>query len=276
LLIAGSVAVVTGASSGIGRATAVELAARGAAVIAVARREERLQSLTAEITASGGRASYQVCDVADRIAVDRAAAAVLAEHGRIDLLVNNAGTPLHRAFMRSSVEELQHVMQVNYMGTVHWMEAVLPAMASHGRGAVVNVASTAGAAPWTWEAGYSASKAAVIALTEAVAPELARLGVHCGWVNPGLVRTEIFSEEALRHVPAGVQRSFLEPAAVARAIAGVVEHERAGVTVPRLMGLPPLVRLLLPRFYRGGLRRTYEGTLRRDAASGGFGTPKDG
>jgi len=265
LLIRGALAVVTGASSGIGRATAVELAARGATVVAVARREELLREVVAEI--GGARASYLVCDVADSDAVSRAADRVLAEHGRIDVLVNNAGTPLHRAFMDCSVAELGRVMQVNYMGTVHWMRAALPAMVARGRGAVVNVASTAGAVPWTWEAGYSASKAAVIALTEAVAPELARAGVHCGWVNPGLVRTEIFSEEALRHVPPGVQRSFLEPAAVARAIAGVVEHERAGVTVPRVMGLPPLVRSLLPRFYRGGLRRTYEGTLRRDRSA---------
>ncbi len=262
--IAGSVAVVTGASSGIGRATALELARRGAVVVAVARREELLQSLVAEI--GGTRASYRVCDVAAHEDVVAAAESVLAEHGRIDVLVDNAGAPLHRAFAESSVAELQQVMQVNYMGTVHWMKAVLPAMAAQGRGAIVNVASTAGAVPWTWEAGYSASKAAVIALTEAVAPELALLGVHCGWVNPGLVRTEIFSEEAMRHVPRGVQRAFLEPATVARAICTVIEEERAGLTVPRLMGVPPLVRQLLPRFYRSGLRRTYEGTLRRDKA----------
>ena len=265
MLIAGSVAVVTGASSGIGRATAVELASRGAVVVAVARRETLLESLVGSITAAGWRASYVVCDVAEADAVSAAAARVLADHGHIDVLVNNAGTPLHRAFLDSAVEELQRVMQVNYMGTVHWMRAAVPSMVSRGRGAVVNVASTAGAVPWTWEAGYSASKAAVIALTEAVAPELARAGVHCGWVNPGLVRTEIFSEAALRHVPPGVTRSFLEPEVVARAIAGVIEHERAGVTVPRMMGLPPLVRHLAPRLYRGGLRRTYEGTLRRDA-----------
>jgi len=261
----GAVAVVTGASSGIGRATAAELHARGATVVAVARREELLQSLVASL---GPRASYAVCDVGDAAAVAAAASRVLDEHGHIDVLVNNAGMPLHRAFLRSSVAELEQVMRVNYLGTVHWMQAVLPSMVSRRRGVVVNVASTAGAVPWTWEAGYSASKAAVIALTEAVAPELARAGVHCGWVNPGLVRTEIFSEEALRHVPPRVRRSFLEPAQVARAIAGAVERERAGVTVPRLMGLPPVVRQVLPRLYRGGLRRTYEGTLRRDAQDG--------
>jgi short-subunit dehydrogenase len=262
--IRGAVAVVTGASSGIGAATASELAMRGARVVLVARREDRLREVSARV---GRGATYVVCDVADPAAVQRAASQVLADHGQIDVLVNNAGTPLHRAFLETSDADMERVMRVNYMGTVRWMHAVLPAMVARRRGSIVNVASAAGAAPWTWEADYSASKAAVIALSEAVAPELARFGVHCGWVNPGLVRTEIFSEEALRHVPPRVRRSFMEPPAVARAIAGVVEHERAGVSVPRAIGLPPVVRQLLPRLYRMGLRRTYQATLRRDAAA---------
>jgi short-subunit dehydrogenase len=260
--ISGTVAVVTGASSGIGAATAEELARRGARVVAVARREERLRDVVGRI---GAAASYVVCDVGDSASVDAAASRVLAEHGHIDLLVNNAGTALHRAFMDTSLEDMERVMRVNYMGTVRWMQAVLPSMAARGRGSIVNVASAAGAAPWTWEAGYSASKAAVLALTEAVAPELRRHGVHCAWVNPGLVRTEIFSDEAMRHVPPRVRRSFMEPAVVARAIAGLVEREGAGVSVPRALGFPPLVRHLLPRAYRAGLRRTYEATLKRDA-----------
>jgi short-subunit dehydrogenase len=260
--ISGSVAVVTGASSGIGAATVAELTARGAAVVAVARRESRLRELVARV---GSAASYVVCDVASDAGVVAAAAAVLDRHDRIDLLVNNAGTPLHRAFVDTPVADMARVMDVNWLGQVRWMQAVLPSMRARGRGSIVNVASTAGAAPWTWEAAYSASKAAVIALTEAAAPELARHGVHCGWVNPGLVRTEIFSEESLRHVPPRVRRSFLEPEVVARAICALVEREGAGASVPRAMGFPPLVRQLLPRFYRAGLRRTYQATLRRDA-----------
>jgi len=260
--ISGAVAVVTGASSGIGEATAVELARRGARVVGVARREERLRSLVERI---GGGASYAVCDVASDAEVSDAASRVLDRHGHIDLLVNNAGTPLHRAFLDTGVADVARVMEVNYLGQVRWMKAALPSMVERGRGSIVNVASAAGAAPWTWEAAYSASKAAVIALTEAVAPELARQGVHCAWVNPGLVRTEIFSDEALRHVPPRVRRSFMEPERVARAICALVEREGAAVSVPRAIGLPPLVRQLLPRAYRAGLRRTYEATLKRDA-----------
>jgi short-subunit dehydrogenase len=263
--ISGAVAVVTGASSGIGAATTVELAQRGAHVVAVARRESRLRAVVEPLR---DQASYVVCDVASDEDVAAAAARVLAEHGHIDLLVNDAGTPLHRAFMETPLADVARVMDVNYLGTVRWMQAVLPAMAARGRGSIVNVASAAGAAPWTWEAAYSASKAAVIALTEAAAPELARAGVHCAWVNPGLVRTEIFSDEALRHVPPRVRRSFMEPERVARAICALAEREGAGVSVPRAMGFPPLVRQLLPRFYRIGLRRTYDATLRRDAAEG--------
>lgn len=260
--IGGAVAVVTGASSGIGAATAVELARRGASVVAVARREARLQELVARV---GAAASYAVCDVASDEQVLAAAAQVLDRHGHIDLLVNNAGTPLHRALLDTPVADVARVMDVNYLGQVRWMKAVLPAMVGRGRGSIVNVASAAAAAPWTWEAAYSASKAAVLALTEAAAPELRRQGVHCAWVNPGLVRTEIFSEAALRHVPPRVRRSFMEPEVVARAICDLVEREGAGVSVPRAIGFPPLVRALLPRAYRMGLRRTYEGTLRRDA-----------
>jgi len=270
--ISGAVAVVTGASSGIGAATAVELASRGARVVAVARREDRLRDVVERI---GGGATYAVCDVASDRQVDAAAAEVLARHGHIDLLVNNAGTPLHRALGDSSVADVAHVMDVNYLGQVRWMKAVLPSMTRRGRGSIVNVASAAGAAPWTWEAAYSASKAAVLALTEASAPELARQGVHCAWVNPGLVRTEIFSAEALRHVPPRVRRTFIEPEVVARAICALVEREGAGVSVPRAIGFPPVVRQVLPRLYRAGLRRTYEGTLRRDA-NGDATTQEDG
>jgi short-subunit dehydrogenase len=260
--ISGSVAVVTGASSGIGAATAVELVHRGAIVVAAARRESRLQSVIAPL---GDAASYVVCDVSSDESVLTATRHVLDRHGRIDLLVNNAGTPLHRAFLDTPLAEMAHVMDVNWTGQLRWMKAALPSMVANGRGSVVNVASAAGLAPWTWEAAYSASKAAVIALTEAVAPELARAGVHCAWVAPGLVRTEIFSEEAMRHVPPRVRRSFMEPSVVAAAICDLVEREGAGVSVPRAIGFPPVVRQLLPRLYRTGLRRTYEATLRRDA-----------
>jgi uncharacterized protein len=263
--VAGSVAVVTGASSGIGRQTAIDLAAAGATVVAVARREDRLHQLDEELRSRGTPGTYAVCDVADPVQVDSAARRVLDDHGRIDILVNNAGTPLHKSFALCTVEELERVMQVNYMGTVYWMKAVLPSMTEHRHGSIVNIASMAGAVPWTWEAGYAASKAAVIALCEATAPELRRSGIHVCWINPGLVRTEIFSEDALRHLPKGAERTWVEPGVLSAAIIDCIERERAGLTVPRYMAISAVLRHVAPRVFRAGIRRTYEGTLRHDA-----------
>src|SRR5258708_11633770 len=124
--------------------------------------------------------------------------------------------PRHRAFVDCSVEEMERVVRVNSVGTVPWMSAALPAMVARGRGSVVNVASTAGAVPWTWEAGYSASKAAVVALREAGAPAAAPHGVARGGGNPGLVRTEIFTEEAPRHNPPPGRCPFIQPTRGAR------------------------------------------------------------
>lgn len=268
MLVPGSVAVVTGASSGIGRQLARDLAARGATVVAVARREERLRSLVEELAAAGLRAQGVPCDVADRAQVEATARRVLDDHGRVDILVNNAGIPLHRRFSDCTVEELEQVIRVNYLGTVYWMKAVLPSMRARRRGSIVNVASVAGAVPWTWEAGYSASKAAVIALTEAVRPELALDGIHTCWVNPGLVRTEIFTEDALRHLPESAKRSFLEPTVLSRAIVEAIEKEKAGITVPRRMALPGILRHVVPGVYRAGLRKAFAATLRRDQQAG--------
>ena len=261
--VRGGVAVVTGASSGIGWHTALDLAGAGATVVAVARREERLRTLLGELERRGTPARMAVCDVADRGAVDAAAAQVLDELGRIDILVNNAGIPLHRAFLDCSVEDIERVTAVNYLGTIYWMKAVLPAMRARRRGSIINVASMAGAVPWTFEAAYSASKAAVIALTEAVGPELRRYGIHCGWINPGLVRTEIFTDDFWKHIPPGVERTMLEPGVLSAAIVDAIERERPGVTVPRRMAAPALLRHLAPRPFRMGMRKTYEAALRR-------------
>jgi len=266
--ISGSVAVVTGASSGIGWQTALDLGAAGATVIAVARREQRLVQLDEELRRLGAQSSHIVCDVGRRDQVEAAASRVLDDHGRIDIVVNNAGQPLHRSFAECTVEDLERVMHVNYMGTVYWIKAVLPAMRARRQGSIINIASMAGAVPWVWEAGYSASKAAVIALTEAIAPEVRRDGIHVCWINPGLVRTEIFSEDALRHLPPSSRRTWLEPKVLSRAIIRAIEGERAGMTVPRAMAFAGVFRHVAPPLFRLGIRKTYEGTLKRDQAAG--------
>jgi short-subunit dehydrogenase len=258
----GAVALVTGASSGIGRATALDLAGAGATVVGVARREPLLRDLAAEMARRGTPGETAVCDVTDAAAVERTVAGVVERHGRVDVLVNNAGVGLHRALLDCTLADLERVMRVNYLGAAACLLTVLPHMTARRRGVVVNVASIAGAIPWTWEAGYSAS--ALIALSEASAPELARLGVHVCWVNPGVVRTDIFTADAVRHLPPSAARTRLEPGRVSAAILEAVRRERPSVTVPRSLAVAAALRSVLPGPFRAGVRRTYEATLRRD------------
>jgi NAD(P)-dependent dehydrogenase (short-subunit alcohol dehydrogenase family) len=258
----GAVALVTGASSGIGRATALDLAGAGATVTGLARREPELRDLVAEMAERRTPGDMVVCDVTDPAAVERAVAAVVDRHGRVDVLVNNAGVALHRALLDCDPGDLERVMRVNYLGAATCMLAVLPGMAARRRGVVVNVASIAAAVPWTWEAGYSASKAALVALTEAAAPELRRHGVHLCWVSPGVVRTGLFTPAALRHLPPSAARTWLAPGEVSAAIVDAVVRERASVTLPRSLAVAAALRHLLPGPFRAGVRRTYEATLR--------------
>lgn len=242
-------AIVTGASSGIGAATATALAARGWAVALVARRRERLAEVAARIREAGGRAHVAPHDVAD---VDGAAAVVAGAeeaHGPTDLLVANAGMPGGGTLLDLDLARIERVMRVNYLGAVAYIKAALPGMLERGRGHIVAVASVAGRIGVPSAAPYTASKFALAGLTEALAAEVRDAGVRVTLVNPGPVRTESFPHPEL----AG-RRILLEPPDVARAILRAIERGRAEVSVPRGLGALQAVRILAPPLYRAGLR----------------------
>jgi short-subunit dehydrogenase len=248
--LAGRVAVVTGASSGIGTGLARMLARRGARVVLVARRRERLDALAAEIAAAGGTALAVACDVGDRASVAAAASSVVERFGRVDLLINNAGYNRHALFKDHDVEDMERMMRVNYFGMVYWIKAVLPAMRAQGSGWIVNLSSVAGKLGQPDEAAYAATKFAVAGLSESLAYELDPLGIHVLCVYPALVRTEMFDAATLARMPERVKANFID---VDRFCADVLEALARGayeVTVPRYVGVAYLVRLLLPRTFR--------------------------
>ena len=137
-------ALVTGASSGIGRLLALRLAGGGARVALVARREEELRSLAVEIEDNGGEAFVLPCDVGNRKEALAAAAAAVGELGSVDLLVNNAGYGHHRRFLEWELEDMENMMRVNYLGSLYFTKALLPHMVERGRGWLVVIASVAG------------------------------------------------------------------------------------------------------------------------------------
>ena len=161
------VAVVTGASSGIGEAIARALAAEGWHVVLLARREDRLRALAEELAGE-----YELCDVSRREDVERVAASVLQRHPQIQLLVNNAGIPGRAGFTTIDPERLEEVMRVNYLGSVWSLRAFLPGLEAAGRSDVVNIVSVAGAVAFPPSGPYSASKHAQLAFSRATAVEL--------------------------------------------------------------------------------------------------------
>ena len=246
-------AVVTGASSGIGEATARELARRGWRTVLVARRRDRLEQLASDLDGE-----FQVADVSDREDVERAAAAILARHPRIDLLVNNAGIPGRGTFLSLEPERIEAVIRTNYLGSV-WMVRALEAGLQPGSH-VVNVVSVAGTVAFAPAGPYAASKHAQLAFSRSLAGLLGSRGVKVHTVLPGFVETEGFPQKtALRS--AFFRRTVIAPELVAKRIADAIESGRRELFVPRWYRLFSLVQALLPGLTaravaRSGYRRT--------------------
>ncbi|HWJ21105.1 MAG TPA: SDR family oxidoreductase [Gemmatimonadaceae bacterium] len=206
--LAGQVAVVTGASRGLGRAYAEAFASAGAAVALVARGAADLDAVAAELSAAGGRVLPVAVDVTDADAVRRAAEQIVDALGPVDLLVNAAGIGMPMGpFASASIEQWWRTIEVNVKGPALWSRVLLPAMIARGRGRIVNLASIAGgrAIP-NWSA-YTTSKTALIRLSESLAIEGAGAGVRVFPIHPGTVRTPMTeealqSDEARRLVPA--------------------------------------------------------------------------
>jgi short-subunit dehydrogenase len=233
LPVAQPVAVVTGGSSGIGAALARELAGRGWRCVLLARNEERLRSVAEE---TGGE--YEVCDVADREAVERVAAAVMQRHPEIKLLVNNAGyagrlvgeSRGRRGWLEADPDRLEQLFRVNLFGAVWCLRAFLPALEAARPAHVVNVASVAGTValpPGT----YAATKHALLAFSRALAASLPSRGIYVHTVNPGFVETPGFPQRG-RLGSRLLERAVVEPEYVARRIVGAVERNRPEIFVP--------------------------------------------
>jgi len=234
------VAVVTGASSGIGEAIARALAARDTQVVLLARREDRLRALAQELGAE-----YEVCDVGKREDVERVAAAVLGRHPRIELLVNNAGIPGRRGFTSIEPDRLEELVRVNYLGGVWCLRAFLPGLEAAGRSDVVNIVSVAGTVALGPGGPYSASKHAQLAFSRATAIELRPRGIHVHTVNPGFVETEGFPQATVLR-SALLRRVVVEPNHVARQVLKAIDRDRRETFVPRWYRAAAVAQALAP------------------------------
>jgi len=235
LPLAGRVAIVTGASGGIGGATARELARRGARVVLAARRAEELEALARDITTAGGEAIVVPTDVTDRAELDQLAERAIAAYGRVDILVNNAGIGSARPLARTSPEDIDRQLDVNLVGAIHLTRAVLPGMLERRSGVVISIASVAGHI--ALDPLYSATKFGLRGFSIALRRQLRGSGVSVSVVSPGFIKTPMTR---------GLRIPMPGPSVVARRVARLAERPRRELVVPRVYRVPIWLERALP------------------------------
>jgi short-subunit dehydrogenase len=250
--LTGKNVIVTGASSGIGRATALEMARRGAHVVLAARRTELLEQVAAECRTFGVRALVVPTDVTKPEDCARLASAA----GAVDVLVNNAGFAIFDAVADAKPDELRAMMETNYFGTVNCTQAVLPAMLQRRSGTIVNVSSITGIMGFARMSGYCATKFAVIGFTEALRDEVMDRGVRVALVCPGTTETEFFVTAEREKMP-GASRLMpgVTPDRVARAVCNAAEDGRYRRILPLLGTIYMRLKELSPRLAHLLMRR---------------------
>jgi len=234
MTLTGRVALVTGASQGIGRACAVKLAGLGATVAVAARSQEKLIELVQQIDASGGKASAFPMDVADEGQIKTTFKDVLGQFGKIDILINNAGITRDQLVMRMKRSDWDSVLNTNLTSAYLCIQQVIGSMLKQRWGRIINITSVFGQMGQAGQANYAASKAGLIGLTMAIAREVGSRNITCNAVAPGFIETAMtsgFSEEfrqnALKNIPLG---RIGTPEDVASSVAFLASEEASYIT----------------------------------------------
>jgi len=260
-------AIVTGASTGIGRETARLLARAGANVVLAARNAEALAQVAQELQPYRGRSLAVPTDVTDSEAVEAMVKTAAEEFGSVDILLNNAGLGLYAGLAEGSMENVRRLFEVNVFGALNCIRAVAPYMKQQRRGQIINVSSIAGKIAAPYEGAYAATKFALTAISDALRLELLDYGITVSTVYPGPIDTP-FRDNALKEIePPSASRVLrrIPPVRVAEAIVKAAREERAEVYVTWFDRAAVILKGISPRFIDWGMRRFY---LRRRGQRG--------
>ena len=250
--LTGKTALITGASSGIGRATALEMARRGVHVVLVARREDPLAKTAEECRAAGVRATAVAADVTHRDQIFR----IAADFPDIDILINNAGFARFDFVAEAVIGDLREMMETNFFGAVNCTQAVLPRMLARGSGSIVNVSSITGIMGFARMSGYCATKFALTGFTEALRDEVIGRGVRVALVCPGTTETDFFVTAERGKMPAASRLALaVSPERVARAVCDAAEDGRYRRIVPAFSTFFMRLKEISPRLMHVLMRR---------------------
>lgn len=250
------VVLITGASSGIGRCLALDFAKQGAVVIGCGRSQERLDRTLNEVRRASPSSVMIPCDVGNRQEAQSMAVKVLADFGKIDILINNAGIGMRKPFAETSVDTIEEIMRTNYLGMVYCTHAVLPSMIARGSGHIVNISSVAGIIGTVNLSGYCASKFAMNGFSESLYYELKPLGIHVSVICPGPVRTD-FNRSFADTKPKSPGFLMLEPEAVSQLVIRAIVNKKFEVVVPWSLALISRVARMAPGLFRAVALRAF-------------------
>lgn len=239
------VVIITGVSSGIGEATAKELASKGAKLVMAARREERLIKLQEEIQMNGGQVIYKVTDVSSHEQMEELANYALKEFGKIDVMINNAGVMPLSSVHERKINEWDTMIDVNVKGVLYGIAAVLPSMRERKEGHIINVSSVAGHLVFPSSSVYSGTKFAVRAITEGLRQEECNNNIRTTIICPGSVATELTDHISNSELKASIKEQSeiaIDPANIARAIAFAIEQP-SDVAINELIIRPTIQQL---------------------------------
>ncbi len=239
------IVVITGASSGIGKAAAIEFANKGAKLALVSRRKEKLEELQQFLSKFNTEVLVYPCDVSDKTQVKKMSDQVIEKFGRMDVLVNNAGFAIYGTVSSLSIEEIESQMQTNYLGMIYCIKNFLPVLQKQNSGHIVNVASVAASFGLPGIASYCASKSAMLGFSEGLKHELRGTKIGITVVSPIMVRTNFFDHKSFAKMPKYSPTS-LDPKTVAKAILAASESSRLEIIVPGIIRVGVWLKHTIP------------------------------
>ncbi|MCE2614481.1 MAG: SDR family oxidoreductase [Nitrosopumilus sp. (ex Thoosa mismalolli)] len=252
--------LITGASSGIGKVTAIEFAKLGANVILVARSKEKLEQVENQLKKFNVKTLTCSCDVSNKENVEEMSKIVLEKFSSIDILVNNAGFTIYDSVTELSIEDIESQMKTNYFGMIYCVKTFLPSMLDRRSGHIVNVASLAASFGLPGIASYCASKFAMLGFSEGLKHELKDTGIGITVVSPIMVRTEFFDHPSFKKMPKYSPTS-LDPKTVAKAILRASNSSRLEITVPSVARIAVWLKHTFPFFINPIMGKSFKNQL---------------
>ena len=254
------VVLITGASSGIGRAVAIKFAKRGATIILVSRNNEKLEQVNEELKKFNTSTLVCECDISDKSQVEKISKIILERYDSVDILVNNAGFAIYGSVSELTIEEIESQMATNYLGMVYCTKNFLPSMINKKSGHIVNVASVAGSFGLPGIASYCATKFAMLGFSEGLKHELKGTGVGITVVSPIMVRTNFFDHSSFESMPKYSPTS-LSAETVANAILKASNSPRLEIIVPSIVRVAVWLKSTFPYLINPILGSTFKKQL---------------